>query len=114
MGSRKRKPTPTELAKADAERRANELRVRGAKRTADRHGLDLIVLEYGDTKDAVLRRADVWTIHCRGAEVGHWVPATRRYRVGNEYGGPAPFAEVCGRLARVHLGNEQTLLRKSA
>lgn len=114
MQKRKRKPTAAEIAKAEAERKANESRVRAAKRVAGEIGLDLVVLEYGNKVGQTIRRADVWAIHCRGVEVGHWVPATERYRVGPEYGGPAPFAEVVGRLAEIHLGNEQRELRKTA
>lgn len=111
MTKRKRKPTRAGLAKAEAERLANESRIREAKRVAGGHGLDLVVLEYGDRCSG---RTDVWAIHCRGVEVGHWVPGTQRYRIDREYGGPLPFAEVCGRLAELHLGNERDQLRKTA
>jgi hypothetical protein len=52
--------------------------------------------------------ADVWTLHAGGVEVGHWVPATRHYRVRDYYGGPMPFARVCACLATIDTANRKS------
>lgn len=108
MPKPKRKPAKR-TKRADREARPRDYAglVRDSKRIAAANGLRLTVAEYGDSVD----RTDVWYLFRKGREVGHWVPATERYRIGNEYGGPLAFALVCERLAGTQSGNA---LRKSA
>lgn len=65
-----------------------------ARRVVAARGLAIVVWPYGQKPGD----GDVWAIHFRGREVGHWVPATACFRIGDRYGGPAAFREACDEL----------------